>query len=169
MSMILGFLMYSSPVVIFTFLLRRRKRVDKRLFRARFGTLIEGLKTEQKMHILFNFFFTLRRVLLIVSTVFLSEHQAFQVMSYIFLCQLNVMYLIHYKPYEDLSTNYNEIFNELCVLSVGYQLFIFTDFVDSIPIKEKVGLGLITSILVNFGVNLLLQLFASLRKIPRLI
>ena len=46
------------------------------------------------------------------------------------------MYVVHFKPFEDRQTNNNEIFNEGCVLIVGYLLFIFTDFVVSLDCKR---------------------------------
>jgi hypothetical protein len=51
---------------------------------------------------------------------------------FIFLSQLSTMYVIQFKPYNDPYTNYNEIFNELCVLAASYLVIMFTDFVDSI-------------------------------------
>ena len=82
------------------------------------------------------FFFSLRRIVLIVITVYYTEYPSFQIMIYLFFSQLNVMYLIGYKPYEDPFTNKNEIFNEICVLVVGYHLFVFTDFVEDLKIKD---------------------------------
>ncbi|TNV74060.1 hypothetical protein FGO68_gene7129 [Halteria grandinella] len=164
--MIIGALMYSSPILIFVFLVRRQRRVTKRIFKARFGSLYEGLRINCLMSILSNFFFTSRRLLLIIITVFWTEYPAFQVMIYIFFSQLNIMYLIHYKPYESPETNKGEIFNEACVLAAGYHLFIFTDFVDSIDIKETGGMGIVVVILANFGINILLQLWETMKKIP---
>ena len=57
-------------------------------------------------------------------------------MIYIFLAELNIIYLIQFKPYEDTSTNSNEIFNECCVLAASYQLFAFTDYVDDLEAKQ---------------------------------
>jgi hypothetical protein len=56
-------------------------------------------------------------------------------MTYIFLAEINIIYLIQFKPYEDRSTNYNEIFNEGCVLAASSTLFAFTDFVDDLDFK----------------------------------
>lgn len=159
LTMMIAALMYSAPLMIFVFLYRRQQRVNRRIFKARFGSLYEGLRVDCLMSILSNFFFTLRRLFLIIITVFFTEHPAFQVMAYIFCSQLNLMYLIHYKPYETPQANKSEIFNEACVLAAGYHLFIFTDFVDSLQIKETGGNGIVAVILSNFGINLALQLY----------
>ena len=70
------------------------------------------------------------------------------------LSQLSITYLILFKPYEDHATNYNEIFNECCVLITAYQLLVFTDFVDSVSMKIYFGYFMIGTILLNFGVNI---------------
>ncbi len=56
-------------------------------------------------------------------------------MTYIFLAEVNIIYLIQFKPYEDRGTNNNEIFNEGCILAASYTLFAFTDFVDYLDSK----------------------------------
>ena len=77
------------------------------------------------------------------------------------------MYLVYFKPYEDPHTNLNEIFNESCVLLSAYQLFVFTDFVDSLQMKNLFGFGMIATILLNFGVNILIQIISALSILPK--
>ena len=76
------------------------------------------------------------------------------------------MYILNYRPYDDPSTNKNEIFNEACVLAVSYLLFIFTDYVDDYKMKEYAGYGLIGGILLNFGVNILIQIIQMFYTLP---
>lgn len=90
-------------------------------------------------------------------------------MLYTLLAEFNLMYLVGVRPYSDPFSNANEIFNEMCVLAVAYQLFVFTDFVDSVEIKDQVGLSLIAVILGNFGINLGIQLYNTIRMLPRTI
>lgn len=65
-----------------------------------------------------------------------------------------MIYLLIAKPYQDPFTTRVELFNECCILLVGYQLFVFTDFVDSPEVKSLCGYLMIGSVLLNFGVNL---------------
>lgn len=159
--------MFSAPLLILVFILTQKSKLKKHAFESRFGSLYEGLKTKDRMQIFCNFIFTARRVLLILSAVYLGNYQFFQVQSYIFLSQINLMYLMHYRPYLESSTNNNEIFNEACVLALSYQLFIFTDFVDDINVKLYTGYGLIAAILANFGINLILQIIQMIRTMPK--
>lgn len=48
-----------------------------------------------------------------------------------FLSVGTTIYLIYVKPFESKIMNNQEIFNELCILSASYSLFIFSDFVPS--------------------------------------
>jgi hypothetical protein len=109
------------------------------------------------VHLLCAFFFPVRRLLLVAATVMLSDHPAFQVMAFIFLSELNIIYLIQCRPYEDRLMNLNEIFNEGCVMASGYTLLMFTEQVQDIAMREATGYIIIGLILLNFLVNLLIQ------------
>jgi hypothetical protein len=77
------------------------------------------------------------------------------------------MYVVNFKPFNERQTNYTEIFNESCVLIVGYLLFIFTDFVDSLDYKKYAGYAIICIIALNFGGNILLQVVQMCSNIPK--
>jgi len=127
--------MFMTPLLTLYFALTKLNKVEDPNFKAKYGSLYEGLKTDSKIHLLCNFIFTSRRAILIVVTVFLTDYPGIQIMIYIFFAEINIIYLIQFKPYEDSATNYNEIFNEGCVLAASYQLFAFTDFVDDLDSK----------------------------------
>jgi hypothetical protein len=55
-----------------------------------------------------------------------------------------------------------EIFNELCVLVASVELIVFTAIVQDREVKVYGGYLLITTILLNFGANVLIQLRQSL-------
>lgn len=114
-----------------------------------------------------NFFFIIRRLILIFTAVSLSNHPEFQCMIYIYTSQLSIMYILLYKPYEEPATNKTEIFNECCVLMTGYLIFIFTDFVESPEMRNRGGFGIIAVIGLNFGVNILLQVIQMAYSIPK--
>ena len=75
-------------------------------------------------------------------------------MVYQFLSLLSTMYLISVKPFKEPTFNKLEIFNELCVSTFGYLLFMLTDFVESPPIQEFAGYAMISVIVLNFLVNI---------------
>jgi hypothetical protein len=50
-----------------------------------------------------------------------------------------MVYLIVSRPYEEKKLNIIEIFNEGTMLIVACMLFVFTDLVKSVAIKDKMG------------------------------
>lgn len=67
------------------------------------------------------------------------------------------MYLGYFTPYESQKMNLNEGFNELCVLLSGYTLIVFTDFERDLDVRHTFGYILIGVILMNFAVNIGMQ------------
>jgi hypothetical protein len=71
-----------------------------------------------------------RRLILVLAATLLSDYPAFQVMLFIFLSELNLIYIVQFSPYESKWTNVNEAFNECCILLSSYTLILFTDYMD---------------------------------------
>lgn len=157
--------MYTLPIMMIVFLMRNFKKIEDPENVSRYGSFYEGLKTKRLINLMCNFFFMMRRLLLILIAVMLSEHPAFQVMAFISLSELTIIYIIYYKPYEDRKTNNNEIFNESCILATSYTLFIFTDYVNDFAFREIMGYCIIGCILFNFGVNILIQVISSFKSL----
>ena len=156
MSVVVAVVDYMMPVGILIFIFSTRGTLADKDMEARFGSLYEGLKVKSVIHLMSSFLFVFRRLLLVLTALVLQNYPAFQVMTFILLSQLSLSYLVFFKPYQDSLTNMNEIFNEVCVMLSAYQLFVFTDYVDSLAIKNQFGFLMIGTILLNFGVNILL-------------
>jgi hypothetical protein len=119
------------------------------------------------MRALSNFFFTFRRLILILGTVNLIDYPSVEIMLYTFLSILYVTYLLYYKPYEEMRVNKLEVFNELCVLTSSYVLYLQTDFVDGVvssQVKSIGGMLLIGITLINFLINLSVILMQTVQR-----
>ncbi len=158
LSMTLGGLMAILPLLILLFIITYNKRINDPTIKGRFSSIYDGLKTSSPIYLMCAFFFTIRRFALIAITVMLSSYPFFQVICYIFLSKFSVLYLIQVKPYKDRSTNLNEIFNECCVLTSSYTLFLFTDWIDNMRVREYNGYLIIAIILLNFTLNICIQI-----------
>jgi hypothetical protein len=90
-------------------------------------------------------------------------------MVYQFLSLLSTMYLIRVKPFKDPVLNKLEIFNELCVSTFGYLLFMLTDFVESQSFQEFAGYVMISVITINFLVNLGVIARGMIQKISHVV
>lgn len=135
----------------------------------RFGAFYEGLKLKSFIHLLCTFLFTVRRLILVAATILLSDYPAFQVMLFIFLSELNLIYIVHCSPYDGKWANVNEAFNECCILLSSYTLILFTDYMDSVQYRDLTGFLIISLILFNFIANLFFQFIEVLRKLKLLI
>ena len=66
-----------------------------------------------------------------------------------------ISFIISVKPMSEPYLNKMEIFNESTLLTSSYFMFLFTDFVDDVNMRSKVGwayIGVIgVMIVVNFG------------------
>ena len=57
-----------------------------------------------------------------------------------------------------------EIFNEICILTVGYILIIFSDFIPSLDLKVQASYLIIGITLGNFLVNLILMVIGFIDR-----
>jgi len=169
LSMGLAGMIGSLPIVILFFTAFNRNRMQDISLQQRFGAFYEGLKLRSFIHLLCTFMFTVRRLILVAATVLLSGYPAFQVMIFIFLSELNLIYIVHCAPYEGKWTNINEAFNECCILLSSYTLIVFTDHMDSMQYRDFTGFLIISLIIFNFIANLFFQFIEVLRKLKLVI
>ena len=147
------------------FFLFKHKEIDKPKLVRTYGAFYDGLKTSRLIYLMCNFYFTSRRFLLVTTIVLFNKHPALQVMLFIFLSKLNIIYIIQFRPFIDSTTNLVEIFNECCILLSSYPLFVFTDYVSDKQVREIAGYLMIGIILLNFLVNLLIQGIIGLHQL----
>ena len=111
---------YLTPFAILLFIWRMRAQLEHKEVLARYGSLYEGLRVKRVSQLLCSFLFVTRRLVLVMVAIFLWEHPSFQVMIYVLTSQLSLMYIILVRPYDSRATNYNEMFNEACVILSSY-------------------------------------------------
>mmetsp|Transcript_15175 Transcript_15175/g.14764 ORF Transcript_15175/g.14764 Transcript_15175/m.14764 type:complete len:140 (-) Transcript_15175:374-793(-) len=92
------------------------------------------LKTDTRINLQFYFFFVMRRLILAITIVFCYSIPYAQFSILTFFISLQLIYLIHFRPFRNEKTNKNEIFNELCILAICYQLPLLTDYVHDLQI-----------------------------------
>jgi hypothetical protein len=165
LSMVLSGMIGTFPIVILVFTAWNRNRMKDISLQLRFGAFYEGLKLRSFMHLLCTLLFTVRRLVLVAAAILLSDYPAFQVMLFICLSQLNLIYIVACAPYESKWANVNEAFNECCILMTSYTLILFTDYMDSAEYRDISGFLVISLILFNFLANLLFQFIEVLRKL----
>jgi len=67
------------------------------------------------------------------------------------------------------TLNRLELFNEICILGVGYHLLLFTDFVPEPEIKYSIGWSAIVLSSLNIVVNLVMILIQTVQLIAAVV
>jgi hypothetical protein len=75
-----------------------------------------------------------RRLVFAIAAVVCDNFPFLQIQLLIYSTLLVILYLGVTKPFEEPFLNKLEIFNEICVLGVGYHLLLFTDFIPDVTI-----------------------------------
>lgn len=88
---------------------------------------MEGISRKNKMSMLFNCFFMLRRFIFSVVLLVATETSAFQIIALNKLSFVSLIYIFTVKPYKMASHNFLEAFNEGVVFIISYFALIFSD------------------------------------------
>jgi hypothetical protein len=118
------------PAGVLWFLLKNRTKLAERNMVARFGTLYQGIKTEQTSTALYSFVFLARRAALVCMVVFLHERAFFKPMGFMFMQVLYLIWAGWAKPHDDRWYNFLERLNEVGLVAIGYTMFLQTDFME---------------------------------------
>ena len=102
------------------------------------------------MTLLFNCFFTLRRLSLLIIAVLLCDYPSMQLMLYQLISLMNLMYVAYWQPYEEHITNRIECFNEFSVLMMSNILIVFTEYETDQGMRDMAGYAILGMILINF-------------------
>ena len=131
----------------------------------RYGSLYEEFRYKHKGALFYHFLFLVRR-LLIAGAVSIQEDLSY---IQILIVQLSniamIIYLILARPFTTKKQNNLEIFNDLCVLAIGYHFLIFTDYVTDTTIKLKAEYSVLIFTLLLIAVNTLSLFFDSWKDI----
>jgi hypothetical protein len=150
------FVVFCFPLFIAIFLLSNFDNLEDEKFSKQFGSLYLGINYKSKLALMFHVIFTFRRLLLCATAVYMSNYNYFQIQLTILINIMVIMYIILAQPFDTRMQNKLEIFNECCILAVGYTLLLFTNFVDmdnELNLQSKIGYILCGFALLNIAVN----------------
>src|SRR3569833_1698536 len=82
---------------------------------------------------------------------------------------LIIAYLGYIQPFSVKLVNKIEIFNELTIMTVGYHLILFTEFVPSIEMQYMAGYSVIAITIFNILVNSGIMIWINVAKVIHLI
>ena len=95
-SIVIGYLgiilVLALPLSIMILLFQSIDSLKKESWMKRFGSLYEGLKTNNKLELSFYLLFLLRRIIFIITIFFLYEHNIIQLMICLFMNLIMLIY-----------------------------------------------------------------------------
>eukprot|EP00347_Sterkiella_histriomuscorum_P002815 403366702 len=139
--------------IFLPFLIHKMQYKDHRkLMKKYLDDVIEDVKYLRITGWLYHSIFIARRFIFALFVFQLEEYVAIQVQIFIFFNLLYIIYLIAGKPTR--KERYQEIFNEMCTLTLSYFMFIYCDYVKSSDVKYICGYIFVGIFLFNILVNL---------------
>ena len=142
------------PFLSYFILKRNRDKISTEEFDLKFGTLYLNMNTSKPAVLTFTSFFCLKRLFISLGTVFLNESVILNLYINIFVTLWFIKYLIDNQPMNFKYLNQLEIINEVIMLFFTYFIFLFTDFVNDIKVRYKLGFWFIYMVGFIFLVNL---------------
>jgi len=105
--------------------------------------------------LLYNSFFTARRLLLIAVIVFLPVLAFFQMQILVITSVVSVVYVYSFLPFKDMLSAHMEVFNEATLMLMSYMTVSYSDFQPDSYLKYEIGWLMIYLFIFNFVVNIL--------------
>jgi hypothetical protein len=134
----------------------------------RFSSVIGDYNYREKMSSMFISIFCYRRLVEVVLIVFLPSYPYAQVQLMTLSSVLVVIMFGYSNVYLMFRNRILEFFNEAIILFCCYHTFCFTDFVDDPIMRYNVGFSLIVLTSINVGVNIIVMMHETLKKLFRI-
>ena len=142
------------PFFTVWFIFEYEHRFHEHEFERKFGSFYEGIRLDSKMALQWNSFFTLRRLILAYTSIWLLEYPGIQIQITLLITLLQILYLSLVQPFKDKFLNKVEVFNEITIMLVCYHMFLFTSYVPSPEIQIDVGYSAVAMVLMNVLVDM---------------
>ena len=131
----------------------KRTKLTNPDFKARFGSLYEGLRLDSFWSFNFTMLNILRKLILAFSYVVLKDFLVLQLLVGINSSFFMLIYLIKVKPFIHQKTLKMELLNETCILLIQYYLLFLSDSRIQDTDRSFIGYLLIATGVANFLAN----------------
>ena len=93
-----------------------------------------------------------RRLLFAIIINFFDRYAAFQLLPFSLIGVIPLVYILYWQPLEKPLFNHLAIFNECLLVFMGYQMYLFTDYV--IEPEKRYELGKIMLVILYFQITI---------------
>lgn len=143
-----------APIFFVAFYLCNNHKWEDEHFETRWGAVLEGLKKDKKSSLIYPVFFLIRRVIFVVSAVYLRHFLLFQIATQLLSLSFSINYLLEFRPFEDALTMNLELMNEFTCAFLMYHVLIFNpEFVADDQPREDLGYSFILFVCLNVAVH----------------
>ena len=147
------FTIYLLAFPLWAYLFMRKHRHNLKEKEAKFGELWADMRSESKSVRRFVLFSLVRRIILAEAVVRLRWHFTFQQMSLFVTSTMMIVGYLKVRPYREKFANKMEIFNETCLLLIGYHIFCFSEWVPDVATRYYVGFSCVFFVVLGLFVN----------------
>jgi hypothetical protein len=118
------------------------------------ASYFDGLRTSSKLALLYQTFYSLRRVALSLILVILKNQPEIQIFLMIYISLAFLSYILRVRPFESKILNFLEIFNECVILGCLYHMLIFTEsIIDDPQTLYNIGWSMDVFLVLQFFTN----------------
>mmetsp|Transcript_96562 Transcript_96562/g.132978 ORF Transcript_96562/g.132978 Transcript_96562/m.132978 type:complete len:255 (+) Transcript_96562:553-1317(+) len=145
-----------SPFAMYKFLANRWEKnvLVLSASKAKYGALYMNLYLRRKEPLLANPVFCARRFLLASSAIYLGFYGFAQIQVLLFLTSLVIIFNGLAEVFIFKYMYFLELFNEVCIVFVGYHLISFTEFVEDPETRYLMGYSIAGVTVLNVVVNI---------------
>ena len=131
----------------------------------RFESVFDNLKLNKKGALAYHNVYCLRRTVVLLVVVFLTQSRISQIYIFLLTAFANVIYSSQIRPFNSKLLNMSELFNEVMVWLCSYPLFCFSQFVPDPEVEYDIGWILIALILALIVFNCTILLIGLIVEI----
>ncbi len=113
-----------------------RKKLAEKKFNKRCGNMYKNLSLKSAWQYMFNLLYLLRRLFFILSILFLQSSSFLQVSLQLLMSHLLLLYILHFRPFDDPFDTQLEVFNEFTISLVLY-ITLGAYFIPEKPLEKK--------------------------------
>ena len=125
-----SFSIISLPIFSLIQLYLNKNKLEDPDFKKKFQTLYLNLNPWKHSAYLSTMMFTVRRIVLGISTILYTQHLIIILVFYIYTSIIQLCFYLHYMPLDTFVRNLLEIINEMFILLSAYYIIMFSPYVD---------------------------------------
>ena len=142
------------PLIIFFILHRNRLFLNRKTIQESIGSLYLQFDTNKQSCTHFTMFFLYRRLLFALIINFTDQYSVLQLASFCLTGLALFTYILYWQPMESKMYNGLAIFNECILFVLGFQIYLFTEYVAEPEQRYTLGKSMLWLVYFDIGVNL---------------